>query len=248
VKALEGKTLRTLDRRKPFDVLAVLEDAIVLKVSTGKTRSVPRQEIEGAFRELVKVGSISRPRIQKRHSSRSTAYVAAILTHLKGVTHRTHPIQLSYRAVGKPARSPVPAAMTVVNVVELIRDKLSKTRGPAKVPLLRGKNAFTAELTEGGITVSNLPSQPFLPWAAFQEAVCALIRQGGRAKRGNAMHAKLGELELPLDSVEGHVALTVYGKRPGDSVFRRITPIACILIWSGICKAAPGELVLRDSA
>jgi hypothetical protein len=67
---------------------------------------------------------------------------------------------------------------------------------------------------------------------------------GGRAQRGNAMNYKLGESGFPLDSIVGHIASIVYGSREGDSVLRRITPIACFLTWAGVCKAAPGELVL----
>ncbi len=69
---------------------------------------------------------------------------------------------------------------------------------------------------------------------------------GGRAERGNAMKYRLGEEGLSLDSVEGHVAHAIYRKREGDTVFRRITPIACTLIWAGICEPAPGELVLIE--
>jgi hypothetical protein len=92
--------------------------------------------------------------------------------------------------------------------------------------------------------VDNLGNQPFLPWVVFQEIVSVLIHSGGRAMRGNVMNFKLGEAGLPLDSIEGHIARVVYGKQEGDSVFRRITPIACILIWSGVCIAEPGEFVL----
>ena len=52
---------------------------------------------------------------------------------------------------------------------------------------------------------------------------------------------------LSLDSVEGHIAYTIYKKKHGDSIFRRITPIACILIWTGICCHKPGELILLNS-
>jgi hypothetical protein len=137
--------------------------------------------------------------------------------------------------------------MDVIHAVEAIKRKFTETGSPTKIPLLRG-GSFTAELTDEGVIVDNLGAQPFLPWAAFQEAICVLIRNGGRAKRGVAMESKLGEPSLPMDSVEGHVALVVYGKRGGDTVFRRITPIACILIWAGICEAAPNELVLQDFA
>ena len=134
--------------------------------------------------------------------------------------------------------------MDTRTAVDAIKHKFAQAGSPAQVPLLRGSRTFTAEMIDEGVRVDNLGAQPFLPWAAFQEAVCVLIRNGGRAKRGDAMNSRLGEPSLPLDSVEGHVALVVYGKRPGDTVFRRITPIACILIWAGVCRSAPGELLL----
>jgi hypothetical protein len=141
--------------------------------------------------------------------------------------------------------------MDVISAVETIKRKFTESGNPAKVPLLKGKKgktAFTATLDDDGIWVDNLGNQPFLPWAAFQEAVCILIRNGGRAKRGNALGPRLGTPDLPIDSVEGHVAHVVYGNRKGDSVLRRITPIACILIWAGVCEAAPNEIVLRGFA
>jgi len=61
------------------------------------------------------------------------------------------------------------------------------------------------------------------------------------------MSCRLGEPNLPIDSIEGHVAQVVYGKQTGETVFRRITPIACILIWAGVCKAGRGELILLEN-
>jgi hypothetical protein len=137
--------------------------------------------------------------------------------------------------------------MNVMLAVEIIKHRFAETGSPAQIPLLRN-GSFTASLRDDGIEVSNLRAQPVLPWAAFQEAVCVLIRNSNRAKRGNVMGNKLGDPGLTTDSVEGHVAYVVYGKHAGDTVFRRITPIACILIWAGICEAAPNELILRTSA
>ena len=131
-------------------------------------------------------------------------------------------------------------------VVERIRCKFAETGQPTEIPLLKGK-CFEAELTESGVTVSNLGDQSFLPWAVFEEAVNLMERNGGRALRGDAMKASLGQADLPLDSIEGHVAVVVYGRQRGDSVFRRVTPIACLLIWAGICQARPGELVLMPA-
>ena len=137
--------------------------------------------------------------------------------------------------------------MDVVRAVEIIKHKFAEAGHHTQIPLLKG-DSFTADLSDEGVKVDNLGSQSLLPWAVFQEAICLLIRNGGRAERGNAMGATLGEKRLSLDSVEGHIAHVVYGKRPGDAVFRRISPIACILIWAGICEPAPNELRLRGPA
>lgn len=134
--------------------------------------------------------------------------------------------------------------MDVIHVVEVIRHNFAQVGNPAQIPLLT-RGSFEATLHDDGIAVDNLGNQPFLHWAAFQEAICILIQNSGRAKRGDAMKGRLGDPELPLDSVEGHIALVVYGKHLGDTVFRRIVPIAGVLIWAHICDAAPNELVLR---
>jgi hypothetical protein len=115
---------------------------------------------------------------------------------------------------------------------------------PTQIPLLKGDESFEAELSTDGIYVDNLGTQPFLPWVVFTETVSLLKKSGGRAPRGDAMNSKLSESKLPINSVEGHIAHIVYGKQLGDTIFRRITPIACILIWSKICRHEPGELVL----
>ena len=133
--------------------------------------------------------------------------------------------------------------MDIIKAVQQIRIKFNETESPATIPLFKG-GTFTARLVNEGMEVDNLETQPFLHWSAFQEAVCVLIRNGGRARRGDAMNSRLGDPDLSLDSIEGHVAHVVYGKQVGETVFRRITPIACILVWAGICKPEPHELVI----
>ena len=134
--------------------------------------------------------------------------------------------------------------MNIVQAVDIIKLRFSITEISIEIPLLRGDKTFSTEMTKEGVLVSNLGNQPFLPWEVFQEAVCLLMRSGGRAKRGNAMDNKLGDPELSFDSLEGHIAHVVYGKKQGDSIFSRITPIVCILVWAGICKTEPGEVIL----
>jgi len=142
------------------------------------------------------------------------------------------------------ADPPENAPVISTDVITAITRKFGETGSPARIPKIRD-GYFTGTLRPDGVEVDNLGSQPFLPWAVFEEAVSLLVRKGGCARKGNAMGPRLGDPDLPLDSIEGHVAHVVYGKRPGDSVFRRIAPIACILIWAGVCENAPGALILR---
>ena len=117
-------------------------------------------------------------------------------------------------------------------VVEIIRSKFIEEGLSVKIPLQRGRS-FGAILKDGGIEVTNLGTQPFLPWAVFTETIKLLQENGGRAERGDAMSAKLGEAKLPVNSIEGHIAHFVFKKQEGDTVFRRISPIAAILVWAG---------------
>lgn len=98
VQTLEGKTLRTLDRHKSFEVVVTDDSQVLLKLSTGKVRPVRREEIEGAFRELEREGEIDLKGIEARHSPRSTAYVATILAELEGVKYRVRPVRLFYHS------------------------------------------------------------------------------------------------------------------------------------------------------
>lgn len=128
-------------------------------------------------------------------------------------------------------------------VAPIIQRKFAHFGGQAFIPLLEN-GSFSARIVKNGVWVSNLGATPFLPWVVFQEAVWVIMCLGGQAVRGNAMNCRLGEPGLSLDSIEGHIAHKVYSKKIGDSVFRRITPIAAILVWTGICKPEPGALAM----
>jgi hypothetical protein len=131
-------------------------------------------------------------------------------------------------------------------IINIIKSKFESEGNPARIPLLKGNKTFQAKLSEKGIYVDNLGSSQFLPWEVFIETVRLLHEKGGRAIRGNAINYRLGESGLPIDSVEGNIALKVYRKKLGESVFRRITPVACILIWAGICRHEPNLLILKE--
>jgi len=96
VGRLRGKALHTLARHYPFEVLSVEDRFVLLRPSTGKERTVGRQEIEGAFEELRERGEIDLKAIERRHSARNISYVAAILAQVAGVTAGGRPLKLRY--------------------------------------------------------------------------------------------------------------------------------------------------------
>lgn len=138
--------------------------------------------------------------------------------------------------------------MTPEFALHAIQAKFIAEQSSVSIPMQKA-GSFTAVLSAGGIEVDNLGNQPHLPWRVLGEAVRLLCLKGGRAARGKAMTARLGDPELPLDSIEGHIAHVVYDRKVGDSVFRRVTPISCILVWAGICESLPGAFrLIADSS
>lgn len=132
-----------------------------------------------------------------------------------------------------------------MDIRNIIVRKLVELDGEVKIKLLRGEKYFEVKLLESGVEVSNLNKNSFLEWKVFEKTIELLELNGGSIKKGNAMHSKLGEKELSLDSIEGYIASEVYNKKIGESVFRRITPIVNILIWVGVCENKKGYLNLK---
>lgn len=97
-----------------------------------------------------------------------------------------------------------------------------------------------------GVEVDNLGEYPFLSMDVFAATISLLEQSTGCARKGQAMSGRLGDIELSLDSVEGRVAVEVYRKQLGETVFRRITPVSRLLEWAGICKSINGSLCLAD--
>ncbi|HYE09572.1 MAG TPA: hypothetical protein VEF53_05285 [Patescibacteria group bacterium] len=131
-------------------------------------------------------------------------------------------------------------------VISIITRKLVEAGGKINIPLLKGDSFFEAIYDSNGIYVSNLNTLPFLPWSVFVETIKLLNEKGGQAIKGDAMNCKLGEVGLPFDSIEGRIAHIVYGKQLGDSAFRRVTPISCILAYCEVCKSEHGKLYLAN--
>jgi len=129
-------------------------------------------------------------------------------------------------------------------VILKIKSQFDKKGNPAKIPLMSGKQFFEARSETDGVYVDNLKTQPFLPWETFSEAVECIKENGGKAKKGNATNSRLGDSNLGMDTLEGHIASKVYGCKIGDTVLKRVTPIASILAWAEICENTRGQVEL----
>jgi hypothetical protein len=75
-----------------------------------------------------------------------------------------------------------------------------------------------------GVEVDNLGNDNFIPIDVFTAVISLLnLSPGHFAINGDAMGARLGTEEPPFNSIEGHVARVVYGKKKA-SPFSRESP------------------------
>ncbi|WP_105749647.1 hypothetical protein [Malikia granosa] len=127
---------------------------------------------------------------------------------------------------------------------QAIIDLLQEHGGVAKIPKRR-QGSFTAQLDleNGYVHVDNLGNSSKIPLRVFDEIENLLQHKNGKALRGDAMNCRLGTTGLPLDSVEGRVAHKVFDRKEGGIVFRRITPMSCLLVWAGVCVHGKGVLI-----
>lgn len=131
------------------------------------------------------------------------------------------------------------------HTVKQIKRRLNAKKGKASIALPRGNSFYIYYEEYGtGLLATNIPRNRILTWNAFDSAVSLLKKKGGRAEKGNAMKARLGEPALSLDSVEGYVAAHAYGVKEGESTLRTISSLSAILEWAGICKNGYGYLEL----
>jgi hypothetical protein len=97
IRNLKGRTLKTPDRRKPFQVVEVTDHAVtVLPLETGKERPIQRAGIENAFRHLGVTGRLMLAELENEYTPRNPVYAAAMLAELPGVKYGLRPIRLRW--------------------------------------------------------------------------------------------------------------------------------------------------------
>ena len=95
LRNLTGQTLKTLDQRKPFEIVAMTQSTImVCPQRTGKARPIRRDGLQRAYHWLVGTGKLTLTEIENEFAPYNPVYVAAILAALPGVRYTTRPIML----------------------------------------------------------------------------------------------------------------------------------------------------------
>lgn len=133
--------------------------------------------------------------------------------------------------------------------VRKIKEKLNLNCGKATIKLYRG-DACEIWFDENGkgLVSPKIPPSNQLIWEAFDAAVEVVIKNGGKAKKGNAQSgAKLGSDRLSLNSVEGYIAHKVHGFREGETAFGPGFVICAILDWAGVCNNERGYLTINPT-
>ena len=153
-------------------------------------------------------------------------------------------------------KDPVKAAEKVLGVdlpddvinsaIDGIKAKLKAHGGHITVYTARGLPCeIYAESDGTTFTSDKLPVKPAYDYKVFDDIVELLIKQGGRAKKGNGRNYKLGEPGCEENTVVGTIALH-RGRTIGESVFDPVFVMAAILEWAGIAKNGRGELILTE--
>jgi hypothetical protein len=104
IDVLQGHTLHTVARSKPFTVTRVTNGEVEVRVHDGgKTRILYRKDLEPFWQKLVKTGVVSVADLKTVYQFNSSL-AAALLAACNGVTATTNPITLRYPQPSRPTK------------------------------------------------------------------------------------------------------------------------------------------------
>ena len=137
---------------------------------------------------------------------------------------------------------------TSTKASEIIKTKLKKNGGRVIVHTARGLPCEICVTPDGTSFESDkLPIKPPYRFDVFDMVVELLLKQNGRAKKGNGRNYRLGEENCDDTTVVGYIAKHYSHKVDGASVFDPVFVLAAVLEWADIAKNERGELVLTAS-
>ncbi len=135
--------------------------------------------------------------------------------------------------------------MSKMLVSDIIKEKLIKNGGSAKVKSLQGKiYEITFNPNDKHIVCDNLP--PVFTYEVFDIIINLLEEQNGKAKKGSARNFKLGEKGCEETTVAGTILKNYFGKSNGESGLDPVFILSSILEWAGIVHNKRGYLELTE--
>lgn len=134
---------------------------------------------------------------------------------------------------------------TSTQASEIIKTKLKENGGRVIVHTARGLPCEICVAADGvSFESDKLPIKPAYQFSVFDVIVELLLKQNGRARKGNGRNYKLGEENCDDTTVVGYIAKHYSGKKDGSSVFDPVFVLAAVLEWAEIAGNERGELVL----
>ena len=137
-------------------------------------------------------------------------------------------------------------------VAKLLKQKFNDCGGEAYIPMLKGEDKLFWATNEG---LYNNGFKGYLcRWEEFDALINKLQELGGLMYRFDSAAQsgkKLGSDDLPLDSMEGFIAVNFHNDAIGRTITRRSTYYAVVLDWAEIVhnrrahNGKPGYICIR---
>lgn len=122
-------------------------------------------------------------------------------------------------------------------VVRHLKNKILECGGESLMPVLKGLPVpFHLSPDKDGLESDGLRGV-VLKWEIFDAIVKKAISLGGRMYRGDSAAqngARIGSVELNLNTIDGFISTEFYGAKVGDTTLRRSTYYSGILAWANI--------------
>ena len=182
----------------------------------------------GNMREVQAALNISYPTAKKR--------LDELLVALGYVEKEEDTVDMSFLKNNKPSST---------KASDIIRNKLYENGGRATVLSVSGNSYIIKAANDGkSFLCDELPIKPPYEYTVFDVIVDLLIRQGGKARKGNGRNYRLGEGDCTEDTVVGAIAKNYAGKEPGSSVYDPVFVLTSVMEWAGIIHNDRGYIEL----
>jgi hypothetical protein len=130
---------------------------------------------------------------------------------------------------------------------DIIRNKLYESGGQATIHSISGKPYVIKAAIDGrSFLCDELPIQPPYEYTVFDVIVDLLLKQGGKARKGNGRNYRLGYGDCTEDTVIGAISINYAGKSIGSSVFDPVFVLVAVLEWAGIAHNRRGYIELTS--